>query len=161
MLSVKRDQALKVGAPPPGQPFPKESKKLGVDVCLLPNTDKMEWQEESRFPCDSEDLGGEDAAEEKGVGAAAAAMVGGAPPQAGTALNGGGDGDVAGDGGEAGLQREGSDWDALPGASIAQEEEGEEGTGLKQGGGTDRVVVAVAPGEGGDAAAAGASSEQP
>ncbi|CAM9281471.1 unnamed protein product [Ectocarpus sp. 6 AP-2014] len=35
MLSVKRDVALK-GVPPSGQPFPKDAKKLGVDVCLLP-----------------------------------------------------------------------------------------------------------------------------
>lgn len=157
MLSVKLDSALKAGgAPPPGQPFPKESKKLGVEVCLLPNTDKREWQEESTTPCDSEDLGG---ASDEDV----AAVIGDA--LSGVVLNGGGGGvgsSVAGEGGEAGLQREGSDWDVSDGAPVAAE--GEEGPGLKQGA-SDRVVVTVAPGEGGDSAAAaavaGASSEQP
>eukprot|EP00903_Cladosiphon_okamuranus_P006148 g6049.t1 len=154
MLSVKLDSALKVGAPPPGQPFPKESKKLGVEVCLLPSTDKREWQEESKTPCDSEGPG--DASEED-----VAAVVGNA--LSGVVLNGGGGGggsSVAGEGGQAGLQREGSDWDTFDGAPVAGE--GEEMTGLKQGA-SDRVVVAVAPGEGGDsaAAAAGASGEQP
>lgn len=36
MLSVKGDVALK-GVPPSGQPFPKDTKKLGVDVCLIPS----------------------------------------------------------------------------------------------------------------------------
>lgn len=85
MLSVKLDGALKVGAPPPGQPFPKkskklgESKKLGVDVCLLPNTDKREWQEESPRPCDSEDLGDQEPEEEEDEAAAVAAAVADAP----------------------------------------------------------------------------------
>ena len=134
MLSVKLDSALKVGAPPPGQPFPKESKKLGVEVCLLPNTDTREWQEESPRPCDSEDLG------EKDVGGDDVAPVI-EDALSGAVLNGGGGGGgnaVAGEGGEAGLQREGSDWDVTAGG------EGEEGAGLKQA-----------------ASAAAASSEQP
>eukprot|EP00752_Nemacystus_decipiens_P007519 g6719.t1 len=158
MLSVKRDSALKAaGAPPPGQPFPKESKKLGVEVCLLPSTDTREWQEESPHPCDSQDLGEEK--DDAGDGGDVAAVVEDA--LSGAVLNGGGGGSVAGEAGEAGLQREGSDWEVAPGAGgAARGKAGEGGAGLKQGG-SDRVVVAVAPGDGGDAAAAAASSEQP
>lgn len=155
MLSVKLDRALKEGAPPPGQPFPKESKKLGVDVCLLPASDAQEWRDESRGDYDSEDLGEGD----EEAAADAAAVI--ADTLSGAVLNGGGSSSVAGEGGEAGLLREGSDWDApaeAPGSNVG-ERGGEEGAaGLKRGV-SDRVVVAVAPGEGGDAAAA--SSKQP
>lgn len=44
MLSVKRDKSVKDG-PGPAQPWPEDAKKLGVEICLLPNSD-ADWEED-------------------------------------------------------------------------------------------------------------------
>lgn len=175
MLSVKRDKALKAGVPPPGQPFPKEeSKKLGVDVCLLPNT-KEDWQEDSLLlGCDSD----EDPSTPEEVAAALSEVF----SSSGVGINGdgagggGGGGRAGGEGGEEEerLRQDGSaDWDVVASASAPAAPGGDVAGRGGGGEGPDRVAVvsaAVSPagsrrggGEGGEeAAAAGADSgEQP
>lgn len=92
MLSMKRDSAAKDG-PSSGQPWAAEDKKLGVEICMLPE-DNMNWINEDAMAVDAEEPTAEDMAAAvefaETVLGAGAVVVGGSAAVGGSGRGGGG-----------------------------------------------------------------------